>query len=110
MALNYSLFLSVVTCDRRSIPIVNHATPVIRTKLDNGLLVPGTVSAIYNCYKGYKLTYSEENKADCVYKHAPQEGRPTTKGTNLTTAVWTNTLKVICKLGQTFFFMIGRHV
>lgn len=85
-----------------SIPTVDNAkSKVTREVSESGLILPGTVSILYTCNKGYELQNEEDNKVGCEYVHTPRQGRPDTDTiTNLTTTEWIGTDRVICQGGE----------
>ena len=86
----------------RSIPLVDHAEYSILNKTTVGNLpLPGSVTVVYTCEKGYELADEVLNMVKCVYDSHPRIGRPECDTESiLVSAKWTDDEVIKCNKGQ----------
>ena len=106
--LQVSFFLTVETCDERTIPAVNHATyelhrfaTTIPPSLRQDFSAPGYANVTYTCDQGYRLQDPNNNKIGCEYVTTPRRfSNGSIHDTVVAKAVWTSTEGIICEHGE----------
>ena len=91
---------SVVSCNRHSIPHIDHATyTVTNNRTEKDLLLPGSVFVNYTCESSYKLENRIFSSVQCITVSQPREG--TLDGTTeVVSAMWSDHQAIKCIQGQ----------
>ena len=104
-------FLTVETCDHRSIPLVDHGSYALQcfdaeeTEIPplgrQNFTIPRQVNVTYSCDKGYRLQDPNTNLIGCEYV-TKRRTRSETKSDDVTAeALWTSTLGIACIKSET---------